>query len=411
MSFSSPPERMNDANERDAAITTALYAALGSLDVQLEAELERYRTVRDRQDRRNATTLDRPAIIPEATIADAPIPITAATELTLRPEDQAVLSEISSISDSPFDLNSDSQEDDRRGLELGGDASDLELTSKNSETRRLSMAADAEASGSAAALPEGYLASSEALLASNRGRRRPARKVSPLGVGGVLLLLLASATVGYILVNPESLDRLGWGSWFARKTSPTDAPNSTANNPDSAPVADATNSADLPTSPNLAAEEFVDIKIDTLSELAPPSTPTPAPTPTPTPSTAPNSIDNLANALAPQTNPSGTATPGTNTPGTKPGTTPASTPAPTNAMPPLPAVTADPNYRGFYLVVVNESNATALARIQSSYPEAYFEQIVGARRIQVGAFDNLAIAQEVVSRLTGQGLPAQVYRP
>ncbi|NJN61391.1 MAG: SPOR domain-containing protein, partial [Coleofasciculaceae cyanobacterium RL_1_1] len=171
-------------------------------------------------------------------------------------------------------------------------------------------------------------------------------------------------------------------------------------NPDSAPVVEAED--DLPTSPNLAAEEFVDIQIDTLSELAPPTTPTPAPTPTstPTPTAEQNSIDNLANALAPQTNPAGSAAP-TATPA----------PAPANTMPPLPEITPDPNYNEFYLVVVNEGNATALARIQDRNPEAYFEQIAGARRIQVGAYDSLAIAQEVVDRLKAQGLPAQVYRP
>jgi hypothetical protein len=213
-----------------------------------------------------------------------------------------------------------------------------------------------------------------------------------------VLLLLASATIGYVLVNPESLDRLGWRDWFDRQA---DQPSV---DPNPAPVADAEPPADLPTSPNLAAEEFVDIQIDTLSELAPPATPTPTPTatPTPTPTATPDSIDNLANALAPQTNPAGSAPRAT--------PTPTATPTP-NAMPPLPEVTADPNYNGYYLVVVNEGNNAALARTQGTNPEAYFEEILGARRIQVGAYDSLAIAQEVADRLKTQGLPAQVYRP
>lgn len=390
MSFSSQSERMNDSNERNnAAVATALYAALGSLDVQLEAELERYREVRKRQDTGDRSALDRPAVIPEATIADAAIPIMAAAELPSADSDADEAT--SGISASPFDLTS---EDD---LELGGDATDLSgLDESLGETRAI-HSGDRGLPETKTTPPDSYLASSEALLASNRNRRRNKRKVSPLGVGGVLLLLLASATVGYVLVNPESLDRFGVRAWFDRKNDPI------ADNPDSAPVVEAED--DLPTSPNLAAEEFVDIEIDTLSELAPPATPTPAPTPTstPTPAAEQNSIDNLASALAPQTNPAGSA------PNATPSATP--TPAPTNAMPPLPEVTPDPNYNGFYLVVVNEGNATALARIQDRNPEAYFEQIAGARRIQVGAYDSLAIAQEVVDRLKAQGLPAQVYRP
>ncbi len=389
MSFSSQSERMNDGNKRNAAVATALYAALGSLDVQLEAELERYREVRERHDSGDRNALDRPAVIPEATIADAAIPITAAADLLPSAgsdSDEAA----SGISASPFDLNSD---DD---LELGGDADDLSgLDTPSSEASSLNSG-DAGSTDANTTPPNGYLASSEALLASNRNRRRTTRKVSPLGVGGVLLLLLASATIGYVLVNPESLDRFGWRAWFDRKA------DQTAENPDSAPVVET--EEDLPTSPNLAAEEFVDIQIDTLSELAAPTTPTPTPTPspTPTPAAAQNSIDNLANALAPQTNPAGTAS------GATPAPTPAASP---NATPPLPEVSADPNYNGYYLVVVNEGNNAALARIQSTNPEAYFADILGARRIQVGAYDSLAIAQEVADRLNTQGLPAQVYRP
>lgn len=398
MSFSSQSERMNDSNERDAAVATALYAALGSLDVQLEAELERYRDVRQRQDSGDRHALDRPAVIPEATIADAAIPITPAADLLPEGRDSEGRDSGGSalgISASPFDLNSEEGDD----FELGGDAADLSGLDVSSSDASAVGDGEAGLPDANTAPPEGYLASSEALLASNRNRRRNTRKVSPLGVGGVLLLLLASATIGYILVNPESLDRLGWRAWFDRDA------DQTAEDPDSTPVAEADEG--LPTSPNLAAEEFVDIQIDTLSELAAPATPTPSPAPTPAPTPTPaadqNSIDNLANALAPQTNPAGSPAPSA---------TPApAAPAPTNAMPPLPEVTADPNYTGFYLVVVNEGNATALARIQASNPEAYFEQIAGARRIQVGAYDSLAIAQEVVDRLNAQGLPAQVYRP
>ncbi|TAF51196.1 MAG: hypothetical protein EAZ61_11150 [Oscillatoriales cyanobacterium] len=385
---------MNDRNERDAAVATALYAALGSLDVQLEAELERYRAVRKRQDTGDRPVLDRPAIIPEATIADAVIPITAAAELI---PDERIAQEGSDLSDSPFDLESGSDDFD---LELSAPVADR--TGREGLSGEVSAvpASESPIAGASATPPEGYLASSEALLASNRNRRRQARKASPLGVGGVVLLLLTSATIGYVLVNPESLDRLGWRDWFDRQA---DQP---AADPNPVPVAEAEATADLPTSPNLAAEEFVDIQIDTLSELAPPATPTPAPapnpSPTPSPSAAPDSIDNLANALAPQTNPANSAP--TATP------TPTATPAP-NAMPPLPEVKADPNYNGYYLVVVNEGNNAALARIQGANPEAYFEDILGARRIQVGAYDSLAIAQEVADRLKAQGLPAQVYRP
>ncbi|MGD1901562.1 MAG: hypothetical protein ACFB9N_04920 [Geitlerinemataceae cyanobacterium] len=383
MSFSSQSERATDPNGRDAAVATALYAALGSLDVQLEAELERYRSVRDLEETQEPS--DRPVEIPAATIAAASLaPDAIAPSPEVETPDAADVADAASLANEtempdPFELSD--------GDSLGGEASDIDASLQDSE------AAIAETQSADATPPDGYLASSEALLAADR-RRRSKRNVSPLGVGAVLLLLLASATVGYILVNPESLDRLGWRAWFERDAEPDVEPVAEADEESSEP--------DLPTSPNLAAEEFVDIDIDTLSELESPATPSPAPAPPPTPTPSPtpaNSLDNLANTLAPETNPAAS-----------PATSPAPSPA-SDIASPLPQATDDPNYIGFYFVVVNEGNDTALGRVRASNPDAYFDEIAGARRIQVGAFDNFAVASEVAARLTAQGLPAQVYRP
>jgi len=421
MSYSSnSPTSTSDHST--AAVKTALRAALGSLDVQLETELERYRQAalkqKERGDRLNPTV-----VIPEATIAEA----TNRTSPTTNDQPVSPLSAASSASpayevvdaDSPFQL-SDLENPDT-SVPPTGQAAALNTTALHTATPDGIDPADqtdptnlADLDG-ASQSPQTYLASSEALLASDPNpRRRSRRSVSPLSVGVVMILLLASATVGYVLVNPESLDRMGLSALRGRNTSPSDstatdsASNSTTNETANTPANPGGTSAkapnqELPTSPNLAKEEFVDIDLNNLSQLkgAPSPTPTPAASPSPTPKPESN-LDNLAAQLAPQT--AATATP-------KPSASPSPSAKPSSTLPPLPTFQEDANYTGYYFVVVNDSRPETLAKVKQANPEAYFEQISGAQRIQVGAFDSAGVAQEVVNRLSQQGFPAQVYRP
>lgn len=113
--------------------------------------------------------------------------------------------------------------------------------------------------------PDDYLASSEELLrsiAEEPADLRAEREsnlmdtlLTPLGIGSMLLLLLSSVTLGYVIMHPSSLDGL-----VSQGSSSGENASSTSSEPVAA-------SASIPNSPNLAADEFVDINIGTLSTL------------------------------------------------------------------------------------------------------------------------------------------------
>jgi hypothetical protein len=94
--------------------------------------------------------------------------------------------------------------------------------------------------------------------------------LTPLGIGSLLLLLLSSVTFGYLLMNPASL-------WFLGGNSASSPSNSGAPSGGTPPGS----SANLPTSPNLANQEFVDLNLDNLSNLPVKPSPT-APVAVPT---------------------------------------------------------------------------------------------------------------------------------
>ncbi len=113
---------------------------------------------------------------------------------------------------------------------------------------------------------EDYLESSEALLQSLAEEEAQVRAetgfmkslVTPVGVGSMLLLLLSSSLLGYVLMNPGSFGQL---LSMNLGNPPNAAPvSSVASSPtDEAPLS--------PLEPNLAAQEFKDLNLNTLGTL------------------------------------------------------------------------------------------------------------------------------------------------
>ncbi|PSN10688.1 hypothetical protein C7293_27175, partial [filamentous cyanobacterium CCT1] len=132
--------------------------------------------------------------------------------------------------------------------------------------------------------PEEYLESTEALLGS-RPCRPPAEMdgdenppslirqlTTPLGMGALLLLLVGSASVGYLVTSPEAISHLS-NSPIARrlKGAPTDGSPSDAQ-ADSASQGEA---AFKPLGPDLSEQEFTSIDLDDISTLPSANSPTP----------------------------------------------------------------------------------------------------------------------------------------
>jgi hypothetical protein len=349
----------------DGSINPVLQAALGSLDVQLEEELARYRRQKSgravmsprglgRHQTRKPLELipvdkersqTQPLALGMATapaIASLPLalgnqtPMAAPSneterELMTQPGQLDAFSSNASGLAIPTTDNSASEESRTK-------QPNPPETSANVDGDLANLPADSEQ-------PEDYLESSEKLLQSlaedkadiHSVKRSTNRLLVPLSVGSILLLLVSIATVGYIFKNPTTLNVLGLDRFFGSKT-PTTAQSPTQTN-----VATDNRAKDSPivNGPNLASDEFVDLNLNTLSHLEASPTPSVSMSPIPSlpelsnpqvsptvPSVVPNSAlprrsSDLPSALIP--------------PALQPGTAP---PAATQPAAPLPAPTA-----------------------------------------------------------------------
>lgn len=291
-------------------------------------------------------------------------------------------------------------------------------------------------------VPDDYMESSEELLRSLADEVPPSQPayepdedepglmaslLTPLGIGSMLLLLLSSATLGYVILNPSLVGLPRLGQWGSDRT--------TAEG-----VVSPSTQGGIP-NPNLAEEEFVDLGLDTLSTLprtgqpsqpSPPSANAAAPAPSANPpTTAPTTTSTalttqLQPALTPEVvepNPSvesdssdvvyvpdpepvAPAAP-VQPPAPEPAYTPAPAPAPaeTAAAP----STAPSNY---YYVVTDYSGDRSLEDARQAVGDAYVRNFPEAgAQVQFGAFNDQERAEALLNELSNQGISAEIYQP
>ncbi|MEB3178404.1 MAG: hypothetical protein VKL59_05090 [Nostocaceae cyanobacterium] len=280
--------------------------------------------------------------------------------------------------------------------------------------------------------PDDYLESSEQLLRSLSEEQQSAHSpqktkkfqdnlLSPLGIGSMLLLVLASATLGVVVMNPGGLRQTPLGKIFA-SNSGTVAPDSAVTG-SSARVTSNTRSqsnppvAPIPKSPNLAQREFVDLNLDTVTTLQTKSQATPEASPTPTTAsstTAPAPTQTTPTKAVPQV----------------PTTTRVQTiqmqPLMPSNLPPVPGVSGTqplapatqqpqnpkdlkPSATGWYHVVTDNAKPTSFGEIRKLVPDAYLSP--KRTLIYVGAFKTVAEAEQRIKELEAQGIKARVAQP
>lgn len=285
--------------------------------------------------------------------------------------------------------------------------------------------------------PDDYLESSEALLKSideensrnispelaTTSRPKSKNFLTPLTVGSALLFVAASGTLAYALLNGG-----GNGNWSLQRLWPSEspAPTTAVTEPTPNPVTTAE-----PTSPNLARREFVPLDVDTLGTLegSESSSPTPAAAlPPPGVATAPQtqptapSLPEVAVATTPQT--PGTAPTLPNSGGLEnlnqillPGSVQGQPTAPSQpngsptASPSTPAVPADLAVPQFYYVLMEYQNDDSLRQARDWVPDAYVREFPIGVRIQLGAYDDEPTAKQAVAELQQYGLPVVLYKP
>ncbi|MEP6517401.1 SPOR domain-containing protein [Microcoleus vaginatus] len=388
-------------------IKPALQAVLGSLDVNLEAELTTYR-----RHRRRAEQWVSPSVRTGKQ--------TATTEQQLA----------QNLAQSPAE---ETQQPLSLPLSLAGTQGDAPLATTRGGTKL----------SSSALAPNKYLESSEKLIESlDESKAEPtverslaASLLTPLGLSSMLLFLLSCTALGYAVMYPSNLVKMAGLNRLLRTSPSPDSPASTSTSD--------TSTKELPKAPNLVSKEFVELDLSTLSNVQPTVSPIPSPSPKasipPTPPAPPGpsgavpiptedgnpprgreqGLNNLSTALLPTPSPSAAqpvpslpTLPPTPSPAQPAATSPA-TVSPAAASPaaasPLgrPARAAD----GFYYVVTDYTGEKSLQQARTAVPDAYVRNFSKGVKIQMGALNDPASAERLAKELQEKGVKPQYYQP
>lgn len=297
----------------------------------------------------------------------------------------------------------------------------------------------------------GYMAASEAPsqdfgfseVAPTRASRRRANKwLTPLGLGALLLLLVSSAGLGFLLVNPTAASNLFQQTPLARffPSEETEEDVTAAGEVLEEEIAGAALAEPplTPLSPDLSQREFSDLELNNLSNL-------------------PSSSASLLEENALQNLPAGQSEglggerasvasresigtpqrvnqiPTTTTPAPQPAAPVYQAPAPTSAeqatqpAPPVesraqpapPAVSAAPSTsdttsqspQSAYYVVTDYTGDPSLDDARTVIQDAYVRNFDMGARIQLGAFSSQEGATELTETLRDQGIEAEIYEP
>lgn len=241
-----------------------------------------------------------------------------------------------------------------------------------------------------------YLESSEALIRSVQEDSTSANKsgnsrnsgLSPLGVASMLLMLLASLTLGYVIFNPQTwprnLPQLDLDKLLNRNSLP-DQNNATTPASVSSPIPQPESTA-IPKYPNLATREFPEVRgPNDIAGLKPKVKPTPTLIPTPIAIATPKPVVTR-------------------------------TPVPTVSAIPTPKKTLSaqnveikPSVDGFYYVITDNQGDKALNTAKSVVADAYLS--AGKKYIYLGALKNEEDAKRKIKELEAKGIKARIRQP
>ena len=242
--------------------------------------------------------------------------------------------------------------------------------------------------------PDDYLESSEALLRSlteeQPQKTKPSNSdnlLSPLGIGSMLLLLVASSTLGYVLFNPKSLSVFGFGGKSV-PNSPSTVSTTKIKNTEK--VKPETPTTPIPKYPNLATDEFPEVN-------DPNDVVGLKPKPKPTPTALPSPVAVIIPAANPPIAP---------IPSAQPLPTPKAT---TSPKPELPLSEVKPSADGFYHIVIENQGDRAFASARQVIPDAYLSS--DGKFIYLGALKTKEQVKQQMQLLQAKGIKARVEQP
>ncbi|NEP83016.1 MAG: hypothetical protein F6K39_35695 [Okeania sp. SIO3B3] len=397
-------------------LNPTLQAVMDSLDVQLEAELTRYRKYRRQTEQSKVSQQNSNKQIyktPEL-ISVSPVDDQTASPLPLSEPKSSL--EYSEISDTSTNKNSPVAIEPPTPSELTmanrGDA-------ENRDGEKQTSQSDTDNSTA----PDDNLESSEQLLQSldklkSRRQEQPtylASLFTPLGIVSMFLFLISCTTLGYVVMNPSGLKNLGLDRFLKDASAQKDTDDTTTGNGQNR------EEQPLPKSPDLASQEFVDLDLNTLSNVNPKPSQFPSPTATLRPAVPPPisgntntaaqptykpgaELDNLSSTLLPQS----TQSPNQQSVATAPSSP---VPSPTVKNSDSSQITTPiQSENGWYYVVVDYVNEESLYNAQQIVSDAYIRETPNGMKIQMGAFWEPEKAKEFLQELRQEKLDAKYYK-
>ncbi|MBD2595548.1 hypothetical protein H6G74_14590 [Nostoc spongiaeforme FACHB-130] len=255
----------------------ALAAALASLEVQLDQELARYRRSRiaaktayqaqtgsnvntQLQNTTAITALTGKTQLPVTEVKTS-IPSAPVTEVSI--EKPVTVAKTETTTPPQPTSSPDSQQTQIPLPSPHATSSIVPAAFKTTESENLMSTKETPTQ------PDDYLESSEALLRSlNDEQPQPTKPpsnsqdslLSPLGIGSMLLLLMASLTLGYVVFNPKSLPQLSFDKIFNSNSATNTNPTQTQPAASQSQPPEQTELTPIPKYPNLAAKEFPELK-------------------------------------------------------------------------------------------------------------------------------------------------------
>lgn len=410
--MSQDPRLLGTQSSKTPGLKPALASALSCLEVQLDQELARYRRTRTGYNTPNQSRVSSNAPQLQQTAYEkldqvlaagievkkpVPTPTLVQQQTVLQPNTPSASVEVETPQSMPAatTVNTEIPKPpkveviDKTDTPNKENASIVPAVVKSDQTENTASEVPPKQ-------PDDYLESSEALLRSlteEPQKRKPTNSdslLSPLGIGSMLLLLVASLTLGYVLFNPKSLSVFS----FAGKSQPNSPPTASTTNVKNTEVAKPqTPSTPIPKYPNLARDEFPEVNDpNDVVGLKPKPKPTPTAIPSPVAAQIP------ANPL------SAPIQQAQRVPGQMP--TPKAT---TSPKPELPLSEIKPSADGFYHIITDNQDASAFASARVVVPDAYFSP--DGKFIYLGALKTKEQVKQQMELLQSKGIKARVEQP
>ena len=379
-------------------LNPTLTTALASLEIQLDQELTRYRRTRKNTKSQTARSVESYTNYQTTTLSKE-IQLPAVPPVAIPSENSFLTNETETINFPQEFANSDIEETPTSPNLEKSTSSIVPTKIPSPDNQTLLTSNDPPQQ------PNDYLESSEALLRSltavapqNQTPNSPKSRdsvLSPLGIGSMLLLLLASLTLGYVVFNPKNLPKLNFSSVLNNNSSKT------AENTQNTEIIE--NNSQLTSEPkitpiakypNLATQEFRQVRDPKdVVDLTPKVKPTPQIISTPVAIQPPITPISPLPRLSPLPNTLSKST---------------SLAKPTATFSPLPE-DVKPSANGYYYIIADNQGDKALTAAKQVVPDAYLSP--NKKFIYLGALKTKDEIKRRLQELEAKGIKGRLQEP